>query len=251
MMKQRRYLPALALAATLALPLCSASVWAGPKPDGTARKTAQPWTGSPAAFEEAGREQGLMLPRVWHYLGLRPGSVVADVGAGGGWLTVRLARQVAPGGIVYAQDILPKYTNYIENRAKAEHLDNVRTILGTVTDPKLPANTMDAVVILNAYHEFDQPLAMLRHVAASLKRGGKLAILERDEPQLRAAAREAYKRTGKILQRLSEVSDNNPYTDDHRLAREVVEREAISCGFRLQVERQLGGPNYIVMFVKP
>lgn len=217
------------------------------KPDGTARPTAQSWTGSPLEFEYANRDQTLRIQKVMDLLKIKRGSRVADVGAGGGWLSVRLARRVQSTGVVYAQEILPKYTDFIAQRARREGLGNIRTILGTTSDPKLPADTLDAVVILNAYHEFDKPLAMLRKIRASMKPGARLGFIERDEPALRREARDAYAATGKIKRRLGERSDNNPATDDHRLAREIVQREATSAGFKLVQTMDLEAPFYVVV----
>lgn len=231
--------------------LCFSSLLlAAPKPDGTVRQTASPWTGSADKFDTPGRDKTLQLNHVFADLNLVPGSKVADIGAGGGWLTVRLALQVEPKGTVYAEEILPKYTAYIEKRAQAMRLNNVKTILGTTTDPKLPANTMDAVVILNAYHEFEQPLAILKKIREGMKPGARLGILERDDEPLRKLARDAYAKTGKVLRRVDERSDGNKYTDDHRLAREIVEREAGQAGFKKLSERELGGDNYLVVFVR-
>ncbi len=221
------------------------------KTDGTTRQTAKPWTGSPLgpgeAFEAPDRARTLRIQKVMDDLGMVPGSAVADIGAGGGWFTMLAARRVGPKGVVYAEEIMPKYTSFIEQRAKREGLTNVRTILGTVTDPKLPPNTMDAVMILNAYHEFEQPLALLRLIRLSMKPGARLAFIERDNPQLCQEAREAYARTGKIKRRIDEQTDNNPHTDDHRLAREIVEREAVSAGFKLRRSYNLGADNYVVI----
>ena len=166
--------------------------------DGTQRQTAQPWTGSAEQFEYPNRERTLQIEWVMDALNIGPGSIVADIGAGGGWFSVRAARRVGPKGIVYAQEILAKYTDYIAQRARKEGLTNVRTILGTTTDPKLPPNSSDAVLILNAYHEFEKPLAMLKKIRAGMKPNGRLAFIERDDEQLRREAREAYAKTGKI-----------------------------------------------------
>lgn len=220
------------------------------KDDGTARPTAQAWTGSPQEFEYPNRDKTLRIQQVMDWIKIRPGSRVADVGAGGGWFTVRAARRVGPNGVVYAQEILPKYTQYIAQRAQHEGLKNVRTILGTTVEPKLPSNTMDAIVILNAYHEFDKPLAMLRKIRLSMKTGGRLAFIERDEPTLRREARDAYAKTGLIKRRVNEKPDNNPATDDHRLAREIVQREAQSVGFRVLETHDLESPFYIVIVGK-
>lgn len=104
-------------------------------------------------------------------------SVVADLGAGGGWFTVRLARRVGPKGWVYAEDIQPEMIQAIERRVKREGLNNVKTVLGTPTDPKIPAGTLDAVLIVDAYHEMEQPVTLLRNLAKSLKPTGTIGIV--------------------------------------------------------------------------
>ena len=163
---------------------------------------------------------------------------------------MRLARQVGPSGTVYAEDILPKFTKYIDERAKKEKLNNIRTILGTTSDPKLPQNTLDAALILNAYHEFDQPVTMLRHIYGAMKKGGLLGFIERDTEELRSLARRAYQSTGQIKRRVDEKPDNNPYTDDHRLALPVVEREAALAGFTRVLSLELNDDNYLLVVEK-
>ena len=223
--------------------------------DGTARQTAQVWTGSPTgpdgAFEDPERETRLKLREVFDALDIQKGSVVADVGAGGGWLTMKLSSRVGPTGIVYAEEILKKYTDFIANRSKKAKATNVRTILGTTSDPKLPANTMDAVIILNAYHEFDTPLAMLEKIKSGMKPGGRLGFIERDTDELRREAQEAYKKTGKIKRRVTESRDKDPKTDDHRLAVDIVEREAVSVGFKKVSLLELRDYNYLLVVEKP
>jgi ubiquinone/menaquinone biosynthesis C-methylase UbiE len=219
-----------------------------------ARQTAQPWTGSPLgpndAFEAPDRAQVLRIETVMNDLRIVPGAKVADIGAGGGWFSMLAARRVGPQGVVYAEDILRKYTNFIAQRAKREGLTNVRTILGTVTDPKLPRNTLDAVLILNAYHEFELPLAVLRKIHLSLKAGARLGFIERDNEDLRREAQVTYAKTGQIKRRVDERTDHNPLTDDHRLAREIVEREAKSVGFRSVTNYDLGADHYVVIVEK-
>lgn len=104
-------------------------------------------------------------------------SVVADLGAGGGWFTIRLARAVGPNGRVYAEDIQSQMIQAIDRRVKRENLRNVTTVLGTATDPKLPAGALDAVLIVDAYHEMDQPVTLLRNIARSLKPAGVIGIV--------------------------------------------------------------------------
>jgi ubiquinone/menaquinone biosynthesis C-methylase UbiE len=116
-------------------------------------------------------------------LGIADGAVVADLGAGGGWMEIRLARRVGPNGIVYAEDVQPQMIEAINRRMQHEGLTNVRTVMGTTTDPQLP-NGLDAVLIVNAYREMDDPqipeqiLAFLKNVAKSLKPQGRLGVAD-------------------------------------------------------------------------
>ena len=107
------------------------------------------------------------------------GNVVADLGAGGGWFTVRLARRVGPNGRVFAEDIQHQMIESIERRVKREGLErNVTTTLGTASDPQLPPGALDAVLIVDAYHEMEHPVALLRNLARSLKPDGRIGIVD-------------------------------------------------------------------------
>jgi len=116
-------------------------------------------------------------------LGIADGAVVADLGAGGGWLEIRLARRVGPNGIVYAEDIQPQMIEAINRRMQHEGLANVRTVMGTPTDPQLPSG-LDAVLIVNGYREMYDPqipkqiLTFLNNVAKSLKPQGRLGVAD-------------------------------------------------------------------------
>lgn len=116
-------------------------------------------------------------------LGIADGAVVADLGAGGGWFTMRLARRVGPNGLVYAQDVQEEMIDAIRRRVTREGLSNVRTVLGTDTDPKLPRG-LDAVLIVNSYHEMNDPanpdgiLTLLRNLAALLKPQGRIGVTD-------------------------------------------------------------------------
>ncbi len=111
-------------------------------------------------------------------LGIADGSKVADVGAGGGWFTVRLARRVGPNGRVFAEDVQPQMKEATQRRASRERLGNIEYILGTATDPMLPKAALDAVLIIDAYGEIPNPLLFLQNVRASLKEGGRVGIVD-------------------------------------------------------------------------
>jgi ubiquinone/menaquinone biosynthesis C-methylase UbiE len=104
------------------------------------------------------------------------GVVVADLGAGSGWFTIRLADRVGPNGIVYAEDIQRQMIDSIKRRVERLGLKNVRTVLGTPNDPRLPAR-VDAVLIVDSYHEMEQPVALLKNVARSLRADGRVGIV--------------------------------------------------------------------------
>jgi ubiquinone/menaquinone biosynthesis C-methylase UbiE len=111
-------------------------------------------------------------------LGIADGAAVADLGAGGGWFTIRLARRVGPNGRVYAEDIQPQMIESIHRRVEREGLKNVTLVHGTATDPRLPAGALDAVLIVDTYSEMEDPVALLGNVARSLKPRGRLGIIE-------------------------------------------------------------------------
>ena len=110
-------------------------------------------------------------------LNIADGSRVADVGAGAGWFTVRLARRVGPNGRVYAEDIQQPMLDAIDYRVHREGLTNVDTVPGPPEDPTLPAG-LDAVLIVDVYAEVPDPVSLLTHVAAALKPQGRLGIVD-------------------------------------------------------------------------
>jgi predicted methyltransferase len=128
-------------------------------------------------LEGPDRDQWQKPDLIMDALGIADGSVVADLGAGGGWFSIRLARRVGPNGLVYAEDIQPQMIEAIGRRVTREGLTNVRTVLGTPRDPRLPPG-LDAVLIVDAYHEMEDPLTLLRNVAASLKSQGRIGVVD-------------------------------------------------------------------------
>ncbi len=110
-------------------------------------------------------------------LGIGPGSVVADIGAGAGWFTIRLARRVGPSGLVYAQDVQREMLEATRRRVSREGLGNVQTRLGEGSTPNLPPGALDAVLVVDVYPEVDDRVVFLRNLAAALKPGGRLGIV--------------------------------------------------------------------------
>ena len=119
-------------------------------------------------------------------LSIKHGMVVADVGAGTGYMSLRMAHRVGPTGKVYANDIQQKMLDKLQANSEREKLTNVETVLGTDTDPKLPAGQMDLVLLVDVYHEFSHPQAMLDHIRQSLKPDGRLVLLEyrKEDPKI-------------------------------------------------------------------
>jgi ubiquinone/menaquinone biosynthesis C-methylase UbiE len=111
-------------------------------------------------------------------LKIEPGSVVADIGAGVGYFTWRLAERVGPIGVVYGEDIQQEMLNQLTRNMRDHHLGNVRPVLGGIDDPKLPKDSLDLVLLVDVYHEFSEPEKMLDRIRESLKPGGRLVLLE-------------------------------------------------------------------------
>jgi SAM-dependent methyltransferase len=171
---------------------------------GEHRKTSEPYTGDLSIFDSPGRDERLQINRVMDILGVTSGKTIADIGAGSGWFTVRAARRVGEGGVVYAVDINPESIRYIDDRAKKEKLHNVKTILGKADDPLLPAGAIDSVLLLKTYHEVAEPVALLRKLREALRPGARVGIIDR-----------------------------NGNGEDHGVARDVVLHEAAQAGYRL------------------
>jgi ubiquinone/menaquinone biosynthesis C-methylase UbiE len=144
------------------------------------RPTSTPYKGDLSIFEYPERDARLQPQRILTLLGVHSGSSIADIGAGGGWLTVRAAQRVGLDGVVFAEDINPQAIDAIQDRAKREHLPQVRAVLGNPDDPKLPANSIDAVVMLKAYHEIAHPQLLLQNLIPALRSGAKLGIIDRN-----------------------------------------------------------------------
>lgn len=130
--------------------------------------------------DEDKRDQVGEAEAVMAYAMVTPGMTVADIGAGEGYYTVRLARKVGPEGRVLAQDIVAAIRDRLASRVERERLDNVSVKLGEPHDPKLPGNSFDRIFLVNMYHEIQQPYAFLWHLHTSLKPGGQIVVVDKE-----------------------------------------------------------------------
>jgi predicted methyltransferase len=169
-------------------------------------------------------------------LGLAAGTVVADIGCGKGYFTFHLAARVTPAGRVYAVDIDEGDLKSIRQRAERERLTQIQTVLGRTDDPRLPEASLDAALVVNAYHEMRDYDAMLAGIYAALKPGGLLGII--DSPTEPGQPRRSY-------------------FSRHRVPAAVVREEAARAGFRFRSElpgftRPRGNKEfYFLLFEKP
>jgi protein-L-isoaspartate O-methyltransferase len=128
--------------------------------------------------EREGEERPDLLIKALGALGLKDGDTAADIGAGSGYYTRRLARLVGEKGFVYAVDIQPEMVELLRSNMDRANIHNVRPVLGTLTDPKLPAAAVDLILLVDVYHEMDHPYEMTLAMCAALKPGGRLVFVE-------------------------------------------------------------------------
>jgi len=131
-----------------------------------------PWLTRPEREEEEQPDRAL------DEIAIAKGSTVADIGAGSGAITWRLAERVGPAGKVYANDIQPRMLELLRQNMAQRRIANVETVLGAVDDPKLPPSSVDLELMIDVYHEFSHPQEMLRHLRDALKPGGRMILLE-------------------------------------------------------------------------
>lgn len=158
-------------------------------------------------------------------LGIAEASTVADLGAGSGWFTVQIARRVGPNGLVYAQDVQQLMLVAISRRVQREGLRNVRPVLGTESDPRLPPGTADAVLIADVYHEIDDRVTFLANAAKALKPQGRMGVID------------------------FRLDGGGPGPSrDERVSPDVVTRDAQAAGLRLLKDEQFLPYQYFLIF---
>ncbi len=140
--------------------------------------------------EQPRREDWQRVPDIFAALGAKPGSRIADLGAGEGWLTLRLATRVEGSGRVFASDISERALSTLAERLDSAGVRNVELMLAEVDDPRLPHGSLDGVVILNAYHEMTKRVPVLEGVMRALKPGGVLVIVDNTPPDSLQTRRE-------------------------------------------------------------
>lgn len=161
-------------------------------------------------------------------IGIEPGSTVADIGAGIGYFTWRLAARVGPGGVVYGEDIQQPMLDALTKNVAARHLNNVRAVLGTADDPKLPKNSLDLVLLVDVYHEFSEPEKMLDRLREALKPEGRIVFVEyrAEDP-------------------------NVPIKEEHKMTVSQVRAEVQPEGYRFDKTIEVLPEQHIIIFRKP
>ena len=178
-------------------------------------------------LDRAERDQEEDPDRAIDALKLQKGATVADIGAGSGYMTEKLSKKVGPMGRVYAADIQQGMIDLITRRIASRKLANVTPVLSTQDDPRLPVEAIDLVLMVDVYHELSQPQLMLRHIKASLKPGGRLALVEyrKEDP-------------------------NVPIRPEHKMSVAEAKLEVEAEGFKLTTTNEDLPRQHILIFTK-
>lgn len=223
--KSIRFCPALLLALSLAAAVPAIAQAEHPV---TGRRIS-PVMGASGAdwLERSDREQEEQPEKALDTLNLKSGMVVADVGAGTGYYSIRIAKRVGPTGRVFANDIQPEMLQRLRENAALQKLTNIETVLGTVSNPKLPPATMDLVILVDVYHEFSRPQRMLDRIRESLKPDGRLVLLEfrKEDPSV-------------------------PIRPEHKMSLSEVKAEVIPEGFVFEKSVETLPWQHIIFFKK-
>ncbi len=184
------------------------------------------YTGAPWLVRES-RQREEDCEQLLDALAVQPGQVICDMGCGNGFYTIPLAKLVGPEGRILAVDIQPEMLSMLNERTKAENLENVEPILGSVADPKLPEKTLDMVLCVDVYHEFSHPEQMLAAMRKGLKPDGRLVLVE-----------------------FREEDPDVPIKPEHKMSKRQIKRELVPNGFKV-VEEYDDLPWQHLMFFEP
>jgi len=160
-------------------------------------------------------------------LDLKPGMLVCDMGCGNGFYSLKIAQAIGPDGRVLAVDIQPEMLQLLSRRSVEAKIENIDMILGTTTDPKLPDDKVDLVLMVDVYHEFSDPKAMLKKIRKSLKSTGRIALVE-----------------------FREEDASVPIRPEHKMSKKQILKEYEANGFQL-VSQYDGLPWQHLMFLGP
>ena len=185
------------------------------------RATSNPFKGDLSRYDRENRAEKLQIDRVMDLLEITNGKKVADIGAGGGWFSAIASKRVGEKGKVYAVDINVDAIEYINKRKEKDNLTNVEAVLGKTDAPLLKNKSIDAVLILNTYHEIAEPIIYLKNLKTSLKKGALVGIIDRE--------------------------GNG---DDHGIDIETIVKEAAKAGFALKGQYDFveGSMDYFLIF---
>lgn len=178
-------------------------------------------------LDRSEREREEQPDKALDLIDIQPGMTVADVGAGTGYMTLRIARRVGPSGKVYANDIQPEMLEKLSDNARRADLNNIETVLGSEADPKLPEGKMDLVLMVDVYHELSRPQEMLQAIRRSLKPDGRLVLVE-------------YKKEDPAI----------PIRPDHRMSLHDIKVEVEAEGYKLDKVIDSLTRQHIVFFRK-
>jgi ubiquinone/menaquinone biosynthesis C-methylase UbiE len=180
------------------------------------------WLERPERLEEEDPDTALDVLRI------KKGAIVADIGAGSGFMTMRLSKRVGSTGTVYANDVQPQMLQMLQQRIDKARVMNIVLVQGTIDDPKLPAATLDLELLVDVYHEFSEPQAMLRHLREALKPKGRLVLLEyrKEDPAI-------------------------PIRPEHKMSVKEAKLEVEAEGFKLADVDESLPRQHILVFAKP
>jgi ubiquinone/menaquinone biosynthesis C-methylase UbiE len=178
-------------------------------------------------LERSEREREEQPDKALDLIGIAPGMTVADVGAGTGYMSLRIAKRVGPTGKVYANDIQPQMLERLSENARNANLDNVETVLGSEADAKLPHDKMDVVLMVDVYHELARPEEMLQSIRRALKPNGRLVLIE-------------YKKEDPTV----------PIRPDHKMSLADIKTEVEAEGYKLDKVIEALPRQHIVIFKK-
>lgn len=175
--------------------------------------------------------------RLSHLLNLKPGSIVAEIGAGNGDLTIRIAKRIGSSGTIYSTELNPKQLNEIRNKVKSHNLTNVKVVQGIVNGTNLPPGCCDAIFMRSVYHHFTQPKRMNQSLIRSLQPNGLLAVIDFPPNWLLS------------FWKIEGVPANR---GGHGIKREMLTDELTGAGFQVvRVVKNWDGDSYSVLFRKP